>query len=277
VKPKSTALRPQSQKSQALNKEPALKKDGPKPFQKKQESEKENIVEPITASLKEPATVEPALVAAVEQPEAASKPVEETASPAQVEEVTPEVTIASAEPIEKSIEVPEPIVEETVAEISSDHLPIEDATEVQVEPIDSNEAKTSAEAEVNAPVEALIEPITEDAEEQAAETPTPTEETATEPVSIPTADDEVEVGEKQETSIPEPEVLETPESAAVQVETEKEDDEPVKEAIVTETLAEAAEENPTEAKSTEPAPDAQPATEIESNNVAIDIATLSLH
>ncbi|KAJ5184889.1 hypothetical protein N7491_007242 [Penicillium cf. griseofulvum] len=278
VKPKSTALRPQSQKSQALNKEPAPKKDGHKPPQKKQESEKENIVEPITASPKEPAAVDPAPVAAIEQPEAASKPVEETASPAQVEEVTPEVAIASAEPIEKSIEVPEPIVEETVAESSSDHIPIEDATEVQAEPIDSNETKTSSEAEVNAPVEALIEPITEDVEEeQAAETPTPTEETATEPMAIPTSGDEVEVGEKQETSIPEPELLETPESAAVQVEAEKEDDVPVKGPIVTETLAGATEENPTEAKSTEPAPDAQPATEIESNNVAIDIATLSLH
>ncbi|KAJ5385041.1 hypothetical protein N7517_002952 [Penicillium concentricum] len=278
AKPKSTALRPQTQKSQALNKEPVPQKDGHKPSQKKQESEKENIVEPITASPKEPATVEPAPVAAVEQTEAVSKPVEETASPAQVEESTPEIAIVSAEPTEKSIDVPAPVIEETVAEISSDPVTIEAAAEVPAEPINFNEAKASAEAEVDAPVEALIEPIAEDAEEEkAAETTTATEETAAEPVAIPTADDQVKVVEKQETLVSEPEVLESPESTEVHAEAEKEDDVPVKDAIVSEILAEAAEENPTEAKSTEPAPDAQPTNEVESNNVAIDIATLSLH
>ncbi|KAK4863490.1 hypothetical protein LT330_002268 [Penicillium expansum] len=243
VKPKSTALRPQSQKSQPLNKEHVPQKDGHKPSQMKQESEKENIVEPITASSKETATVEPAPVADVEQPEAATKPVEETASPAQNEEPTPEVAIASAEPTEKSIEVSEPIVEETVTESSSDPVPVEDATELSAEPVDSNKVQASAEAEVDAPAEALIEPIAEDAEEEkAAETTTAT--------------------------------LETPESTEVQVEVpEKEDDAPVKEVIVPETLAEVAEENPAEAKST----DAQPATEAESSNIAIDIASLALN
>ncbi|KAJ5834557.1 hypothetical protein N7447_000583 [Penicillium robsamsonii] len=277
AKPKTTALRPQSQKSQALNKEPAPQKDGAKPSQKKQESEKENIVEPIIASLKEPTTVEPAPVAAVGQPEAVSKPVEETASPAQVEESTPEAAIVSTEPTEKSIEVPEPVIEETVAEISSDPVPIEAAAEVPAEPIDSNEAKAPAEAEVDAPAETLIEPIAGDAEEGASKTTTATEEIAAEPVAIPTADDQVKVSEDQETSMSEPEVLETPESTEVHAEPEKEDDVPVNEAIVPETLAEVAEENPTEAKSAEPAPDAQPTTEDESSNVAIDIATLSLH
>ncbi|KAJ5959918.1 uncharacterized protein N7479_007068 [Penicillium vulpinum] len=278
VKPKSTtALRLQSQKSQALNKESAPQKDGHKPSQKEHESEKENIGEPITASPKEPATVEPAPVVAVEQPEAAAKPVEEAASPAQVEKPTPEVSIASTEPAEKSIEVPEPIVEEPVIESSSDPVPIKDATEVPAEPIDSTEAQDSAEAKVDAPVEAIIETIVEDVEEEkAAETTSATEETAAEPVAIPTADDEVKVDEKQEPSIPEPEVLETPESTEVHVDAEKEDNAPVKEAIAPETFAVASEENSTEAKSTEPAPDAQSAAEAESHNVAIDIVTLAL-
>lgn len=280
VKPKSTVLRPQGQKSQALNKEPAPQKDEHKPSQKKQESEKENIVEPITASPKEPATVESAPIAAVEQTEAASKPVEETASPAQVEEPTSEVAIASAESTEKSIEVPEPIVEETVTESSSDPIPIEDATEVSAEPIDSNEDQASAEAEVDAPVEALIEPIAEDVEEEkAAETITTAEEIAAETMAIPTAGDQVNVDEKQEISIPEPEVLETLKSTEVHVEAPEEDDDvPVKEVTIPETLKEAAEENPAEAKSTEePATDAQTATEAESRNVAIDIASLALN
>ncbi|CAG8898085.1 unnamed protein product [Penicillium egyptiacum] len=258
VKPKSAALRPQSQKSQALNKEPELQKDGHKPSQKKQESEKENIVEP--------ATVEPA-------------PLRETASPAQVEEPTPEVAIASAEATEKSIEVPEPIIEETVTESSSNPVAIQDATEVAAEPIDFNKAQASAEAEVDAPVEAFIEPIAEHAdEEKAVETTTTTEENVAEPVTIPTAGDQVKVGEKQETSAPEPEVRETPESTEVQVEAPEENDVPVKEVTIPENLAEAIEENPAEAKSTDgPAPDAQPATETESSNVIIDIASLALN
>ncbi|OQD66833.1 hypothetical protein PENPOL_c004G04275 [Penicillium polonicum] len=263
VKPKSTALRPQSQKSQSLNKEPAPQKDGHKPSQKKQESEKENVVGPTSA--------ESTPVAAVELPEAASKPVEET-SPAQVEESTPEVAIASAEPTEKAIEVSEPIIEETVAESSSNPIPVEDATEVLAEPTDPNEAQ----AKVDAPVDSLIEPIAEDAEEEKAAETTAAEETAAEPVVIATADDQVKIDEKQEISIPEPEVLETPQSAEAQdVASEKEDDLPVKEVIVSETLAE---EKLTEAKSIEePTPDAQPATEAESSNVAIDIASLALN
>ncbi|CAI7588603.1 unnamed protein product [Penicillium crustosum] len=253
AKPKSTALRPQSQKSQPLNKQPAPQKDGHKSSQKKQE-------------------VEPTPVAAVELPEAASKPAEETASPAQVEESTPEATIASTEPIEKATEVPEPIIEETVTESSSNPVPVEDATEVSAEPTDSNEAQ----AKVDAPVDSLIEPIAEDAEEEKAAETTVTEETATEPVAITTADDEVKVDEKQEISIPEPEVLETPQSTEAQdMAPENEDATPVKEVIVSETLAE---ENSTKAKSIEePTPDAQPATEAESSNVAIDIASLALN
>lgn len=263
VKPKSTALRPQSQKSQPLNKEPASQKDGHKPSQKKQESEKENVVEPTS--------VEPTPVAAVELPEVASKPVEETASPAQVEESTPEVAIASAELTEKAIEVPEPIIEETVTESSPNPVPVEDATEVPAEPTDSNEAQ----AKVDAPVDSLIEPIAEDAEEEKAAETTATEETAAEPVAITTPDDQVKVDEKQEISIPEPEVLETPQSTEAQdVASEKEGAVPVKEVIVSETL----EDHPTEAKSIEePTPDAQPATEAESSNVAIDIASLELY
>lgn len=262
AKPKSTALRPQSQKSQPLNKEPAPQKDGHKSSQKKQESEKENIVEPITASPKEPTSVEPTPVAAVELPETASKPVEES---------TPEVAIASAEPTEKAIEVPEPIIEETVAESSSDPVPVEDATEVPAEPTDSNEAQAKVDA-----VDSLIEPIAQAAEEEKAAETTATEETATEPVAIATADDQVKVDEKKEISIPEPEVLETPQSTEAQdVASEKEDAVPVKEVVVSETLAE---ENSTEAKSIEePTPDAQPATEAESSNVAIDIASLALN
>ncbi|CAI7586920.1 unnamed protein product [Penicillium glandicola] len=257
VKPKTAALRPQSQKSQPLHKETAPQKDGDKPSQKKQESEKENILGPIPTSPKEPATVELAPVTAVEQPEAASKPVEETASLAQVEEPAPEVAIASAELIEKSIEVPEPIVEETVAE-TSEPVVVEDAKDVP------------AEAEVDAPVEALIEPIAEDVEEEKTAETTTTEETAEEPVATPAADDQVEVSEKQEILVPESEV---------QVEVAgKEDDVPVKEVTVPETLAETAEENPTEAKSIdEPAPDAQLATEDEARNIAIDIANLALN
>ncbi|KAJ5276152.1 hypothetical protein N7524_002305 [Penicillium chrysogenum] len=286
VKPNGTALRPQSQKSQAQNKEPAPQKDELKPSQKKQESEKENIVKPITAIAKESTTVEPAPVAAVEQPETASKPVE-TASPAQVEEPTPEVAVASPEPTEKLIEVPEPIIEETVTESSSDPVPVEDATEVRAEPIDSNDAQASAKAEVDAPVEAPVEPIVGDAEEKAAEekaaeekaaeTTTATEEITAEPVAIPTADDQVKVDEKQEVSVPEPEVLETPKSET-KAEVPEKDDVPVKEATTPETLAEAAEEKPAEDKSTDgPVPDAQPATEAESTNVAIDIASLALN
>ncbi|KAI3298746.1 hypothetical protein DTO002I6_2760 [Penicillium roqueforti] len=200
VKPKTTALRSQSQKSQALNKETAPPKDGQKPSQKKQEIEKENIVEPETVNL--------AAIAAVE-----------TASPAQVEE--------------------------TVTE-SSSPIPVENATEVP--------------AEVDAPVEAHIEPIAEDAEEdKAAETTTTTEEIAAEPVAIPTAEDQVKIGEKQESMISEPELqIEAP---------EKEDDAPVKEFTVPEALTEVA-----ELKSTD-----EPATEAESSNVAIDIANLALN
>lgn len=262
AKPKSTALRPQSQKSQPLNKQPAPQKDGHKSSQKTQEGEKENVAEPTS--------VEPTPVAAVELPEAASKPVEDSASPAQVES-TPEVAIASVEPTEKVIEVPGPIIEETVTESSSNPVLVEDATEVPAEPTDSNEAQ----AKVDAPVDSLIEPIAEDAEEEKAAETTATEETAAEPVAITTADDQVKVDEKEEILIPEPEVLETPQSTEAQdVASEKEDAVPVKEVIVSETLA----ENPTEAKSIEePTPDAQAATEAESSNVAIDIASLALN
>lgn len=264
VKPKSTAPRPQSHKSQPLNKEPVRQKDGHEPSQKKQESEKENVVEPTSVELTP--------VATVEQPEAVSKPVEETASPAQVEESTPEVAIASAEPAEKAIEVPEPIIEETVTESSSNPVPVEDATEVPAEPTDSNKAQ----AKVDAPVDSLVEPIAEDAKEEKAAETTAAEETAAEPVAITTAGDQVKVDEKQEVSIPEPEVLQTPQSTEAQdVASEKEDAVPVKEVIVSEPFSE---ENPTEAKSIEePAPDAQPATEAESSNVAIDIASLVLN
>ncbi|CAI7677978.1 unnamed protein product [Penicillium discolor] len=262
AKPKSTALRPQSQKSQPLNKQPAPQKDGHKSSQKTQEGEKENVAEPTSE--------EPTPVAAVELPEAASKPVEDSASPAQVES-TPEVAIASVEPTEKAIEVPGPIIEETVTESSSNPVPVEDATEVPAEPTDSNEAQ----AKVDAPVDSLIEPIAEDDEEEKAAETTATEETAAEPVAITTADDQVKVDEKEEILIPEPEVLETPQSTEAQdVASEKEDAVPVKEVIVSETLA----ENPTEAKSIEePTPDAQAATEAESSNVAIDIASLALN
>ncbi|CAG8258586.1 unnamed protein product [Penicillium nalgiovense] len=276
VKPKSTALRPQSQKSQALNKEPAPQKDGLKPSQKEQESEKENILKPITASAKEPTTVEPAPVAAVEQPETASKPVE-TASPAQAEEPTPEVAVASPEPTKKSIEESEPIIEETVTESSSDPVPAGDATEVPAQPINSDEGQASTKAEVDAPVEAPVEPIAEDAEEKAAETTTATEETAAEPEAIPKTDDQVKVVEKQEVSMPEPTVLETP-GSETKAEVPEKDDVPVKEASTPETSTEATEEKSAEDKPTDgPAPDAQPATEAESSNVAIDIASLALN
>ncbi|EKV07890.1 hypothetical protein PDIG_61230 [Penicillium digitatum PHI26] len=202
VKSKGTALRPQSQKSQPLSNEPAPQKDGHRPSQKKEESVKEKMVEHITASSMEAVTVE--------HPEAAATPVEEPGL---------EIANASAKPTERSVEVPEPIAEETVAESYSDSVPVENSTEVSAESIDFKEVQASAEAVVDAHVKSLIEPIAEDAEEEkAAETSTATEETVPEPAANPAADDQVEVGETQKTLVPESEVL------------EKEDDGPATEA-----------------------------------------------
>ncbi|KAJ5467444.1 hypothetical protein N7475_005196 [Penicillium sp. IBT 31633x] len=202
VKPKGTPLRPQTHKSQAPHKEPALQKDGPKPLLKKQEDEKENTIEPSSASPKDLATVIPTSVAAVEQPEAASKPAEVTNVTAQVEEPVLETTLAPVESSEKSVEVPEPIVEETVSEISPAPVSVEGATEVSAEPTDSNEFQTSTKAEVAAFVEVPIQPNSEDAEEEkTAETTTPTEETAAEPVAtlspIISNEAEAEVAEEE--------------------------------------------------------------------------------
>jgi hypothetical protein len=294
VKPKSNALRPQSQKSQALHKEPAPQKDGPKASEKKQESEKENIVEveDTPASPEEPATVKPTPVVAVEQPEAASKPVEEAIVPAQVEELASEVVMASIEPKEKSIEVPEPIVEETVAECSPEPLSVQDSTEAPMptEPIDLNETSASikaeadapAEASVEAPAEPIAEPVAEPVEEEkAAETPIATEDTAAESVTTldQTTGNEVEIAEEQSISAPEPEVLESLEETKTQAEAAEDgDDVPVNEVVVPEILAEIVEDKPSVVESTElTATDAHSATEAESSNVAIDIANLALH
>ncbi|KAJ5774209.1 hypothetical protein N7457_009105 [Penicillium paradoxum] len=271
LKPKSSTLRLQSQKSQTLHKEPA------KPSQKKQESEKENAVKPIQSSPKEPAAVKSTPVVAEEQPKAAAEPVEVITAPAEVEEVVPETTIVSAESTEKSAEVPELIVEEAVAESSPEPVSVEDATEVPAQPIESNETQVSVNAEADAPVESSIEPIAEDVEEEkAAEAATATEETAAEPVatSVPMTANEAEVVEKQDAPAAEPEVSETSEPTEVQADAPEQDDAaPVEEAVVSEPLADAAEEKPTE----EVAPAVQPASEAESSNVAIDIANLALN
>ena len=284
VKPKSTALRPHSEKSQALNKEPVSQKDGPKPVQEEQESEKENIVEPTPSSPKETAPVKPAQAAAVEQPEAVAEPVEESAAPSQIEESTPEVVTDSNE---KSVETPEPIIEDTSAETSVNSIPVDKAAEVL--------------AETETPAEAHIEDIPEDAEEEkAAETaatsepaessPAQPKETVEEPVLAleSTTGDEVKSSEKKEIFTPELDVVQTSESTDVPVEVSRKNDtisakdeitpapsaEPNMENT---TEVELTEETPAEVKSEEPIPAVQPATEAESSNVALDITNLALN
>ncbi|KAJ5130222.1 uncharacterized protein N7515_006261 [Penicillium bovifimosum] len=284
VKPKSNTLRPQNQKFQALRKEHAPQKDGPKAPEKRQESEKENIVEVegTPASPEEPATVKSNPIGAVEQPEAPSKPVEEVIAPAQVEEPASEVAVDSIEPEEKSIEVPPPIVEETVAEISPEPVSVEDATETSLtEQSDVNETPVSVKADADSSVEASAEPVAEPVEEEkAAESTTTTEDAAAEPVatSNQTAVDEVDIAVKDDISAPEPQVLENPEGTEAQPEAaEKDDDVPLKEVVVPD-MTEIAEEKPSVVKSTEPAAtDANSSAEAESSNVAIDIANLALN
>lgn len=257
VKPKSSTLRPQTQKAQASQKDSASQKDASKPSQKEQESEKEKIVESTPPSPKESATVKPTPVIALEQPEVAPEPVEVTTAPAQAEEAAPVASVASAETTKESVEVPEPIIEETVAESSANLAPVEEVAEVPAQATDSTETQDSISTEVTAPVEAAIEPSAEAAnDEETAETTIATEETVAQPVATP-ADNELEVAKKQDTPPPKPEV---------QADAPEQND-------VVPAVAEAAQEKSSE----EIAPAAQPATEAESSNVALDIANLALN
>ncbi|KAJ5550761.1 hypothetical protein N7461_005459 [Penicillium sp. DV-2018c] len=286
AKPKSNTLRPQSQKSQPVRKEPASQKEGPRASEKRQESEKENIVEVegTPAGLEEPAAEKSSPVVAVAQPEPASEPVEEAIAPAPVEEPASESAVASIEPKEKSIEVPEPIVEETVAEKSPEPVPVEDVTEASMhtEQIVANEPPVESKAGADAPAEASAEPVAEPIEEEkTAEITTAIEDAAAEPVSTlnQTTVNEVDISEKDDISTPEPQVVDNPEGTETQTEAaENDDDVPLKEAVVPGDKAETAEEKPSVVESTRPtATVADSPTEAESSNVAIDIANLALN
>ncbi|KAJ5294345.1 hypothetical protein PENANT_c006G04112 [Penicillium antarcticum] len=272
-KPKATTLRPQSEKSQAANK--ATVRDHPIP-QKKQESEKENIVEPTPASPKKPVTVEKAQLAVVEQPEAIAKPVEEVVVSVQTEKPA-EKAASTIEPTEKSAEVSEPAVE-ALAEPIDSGVKVETNTEVEapvrVQPV--AEAEIPVKAEVEAPVE-TIEPIPEAVEEeQTVETTTTPEVADATPAQVDETIEEPKASAPigveatgQMTVFPGPELDQEPESK-VEV-PEKDETVSAKDTIVPETSdpeAKSADVKRTETK---------PATEAESSNVALDITTLALN
>ncbi|OGE58105.1 hypothetical protein PENARI_c001G05407 [Penicillium arizonense] len=277
-KHKTTTLRPQSERSQAANKAPV--REHPLP-QKKQESEKENLVEPTPVSSKEPVTVEKTEAAAVEQPEAIAKPVEEVAAPIQA--AKPIEATSTFEPVDKSAEVSKPVVEAPSEPIEPEgkvETEAEVEASIEVQPVAEAEAPT--EAEVEAPVEA-IESIPEVVEEeQAVETtatpevadasPAQAGETVEEPKASGPTPAEVE-GAEQKTVIPEPGLnqwLAAPSGPKFEA-PEKEETVPAKYTTIPETSAEpekSAEVKPTEVK---------PATEAESSNVALDITTLALN
>ncbi|CAG8923527.1 unnamed protein product [Penicillium salamii] len=275
AKPKST-LRPHGEKSQALNKGLVPQKNGPKPPQKKQESEKENIAETTNASPKEPVLAKPAQVVVTEQPEATAKSTEEKATPVQVEESVPEAAVESNE---KPTELAEPIVEETPVEAPT---PAEEPLEVPV--------KTEAV------VESIPEVVEENsgdkaATEEAAEpSPAQPKEAVEEPVanSELTSNDDSKVSEKQEAIATEPESTEVSKSVEppVEVSEKKEEtpepaplEEPTQESTTETETAEVkpAKEVSADVQSKEPAPAVQHSSEAESSNVALDITNLALH
>ncbi|KAJ5748627.1 uncharacterized protein N7511_010323 [Penicillium nucicola] len=269
-KPKTTTLRPQSEKSQAANKVPA--RDHPVP-QKKQESEKENIVEPIEASHKEPLAVEKTQATAAEQLEAVSEPVEEIAVSVQAEQLN-EKAISTAEPVEKSAEVCEPLVEASID-------PVEPETKVEAEVEEVLAAVDEAEAPIKAEVEVPVETITSipEAIETTTSpvvvdaTPVQANETIEEPEASVPAPVEAEVSE-QTTVVHEPE-LDQKFEAKVEV-SEENEAVPVKDVTVPE--ASEPEEKVAEEKSADIKPtEATPATEAESSNIALDITTLALN
>jgi hypothetical protein len=276
-KPKTT-LRPQSEKSQAANKAPVRDHQPP---QKKQESEKENIVEPTPTSPKEPVTVEKTYVAAVEQPQAVAKPAEEVSAPIQTGKLIEEAT-STIEPLKKSAEVSESVIEAPLEPIKSEG---KDETEAEVEVPVELQPVAEAEAAIQAEVEAsagTIEPIPETGEEEksvetsatpgvADTTPAQADETVDEPKTSAPA--EVEVAEQQNVAS-EPE-FEAPSDSKVEV-SEKDETIPAKDITIPETSAEP-EEQVAEKTAEEKPTEVRPATEAESSNVALDITTLALN
>jgi hypothetical protein len=278
VKPKSTTLRPHSEKSQALNKNPVPQKEGSKPPQKEQENEKENIAEPTPVSPKEAVPMKPAQAAVAKPVEAIAEHVEEPAASTNVEVPTAE---AAAESNEKRVEVSEPFTEEAPAKDSADSVPSEETPEVL--------------AKTDFPAEAHIESIPEEAEEEKAaktaatdepEHPSPAQpkETAEEPVMTldSASDNEAEISEKQEIVVPELDVAQTLESKDVPVEVFEKKDETIHEPLAAHNKKNTTEdgifeEKSIEAKSEEPIPAVRPATEAESSNVALDITNLALN
>ncbi|KAJ5327440.1 hypothetical protein MYU51_018081 [Penicillium brevicompactum] len=266
TKPNSTTLRP------ALNKGSVAQKNTSKPPQKKQESEKENEVQPIPISPKESAPVKPAQATVEEQPEAVAKPIEETASLVQVDEAAVEPTPAPAsESNEKSVEIPEPIIEEAPVETST---PAVEASEIPVK------------------TEPAVQPIPEAAEEKVEQVAvsndvTESEAPAEEPVKSSESAENVhsETLEEQETIAAEPELAQSSKSADLPAEVSEKTEatsepaqqptEKTTEAVIAE--AKPTEEAPAEVESKESAPAVQPSPEAESSNVALDITNLALN
>lgn len=266
TKPNSTTLRP------ALNKGSVAQKNAFKPPQKKQESEKENEVQPMPISPKEVTPVKPAQATVEEQPNAVAKPIEETASLVQVDEAAVEPTPAPAsESNENSVEIPEPIIEEAPVETST---PAVEASEILVK------------------TEPTVQPIPEAAEEKVEQVAvinevTESEAPAEEPVksSEPTENAHPENLEEQETVAAEPELAQSFKSADLPVEISEKTEaipepaqqptEKTTEAVIAE--AKPTEEAPAEVESKESAPAVQPSPEAESSNIALDITNLALN
>ncbi|CAG8123122.1 unnamed protein product [Penicillium olsonii] len=259
AKPKST-LRPHGEKSQALNKGSVPQKNSTKPPQKKQESEKENIVEPTPVSPKESVPAKPAQVVVAEQPDASAAPAEETAAPVKAEEFLTEVP---AESNEKSTE--QPPVEA--------HASAEEAPEVP--------AKTEATVES---IPEVIEEKTEDktvTDEGVVPNPAQPKEIVEPATSLEsTSNEDSKVGEEQQAAKAEPEPTQISESVEppVEVAEKKEEipelsEEPTKETIPEAEPAEVdSAEIAADTQSKEPAPAVQPSPEAKSSNVALDIA-----
>ncbi|CAI7664383.1 unnamed protein product [Penicillium bialowiezense] len=272
AKPKSTTLKPHSEKS-ALNKGSAAQKNAPKPHQKKQESEKENDAQPTPISPKEPAPVKPAQAIVEEQPKAAAELVEEKASEAQVDNSSAKSSPApfAVESTEKSADIPEPIIDETLVETSS---PAVEASETPVK------------------TESTVQSIPEAAEEKVEEEPIINEETeskqpAEEPVTSSELTENVhpEASEKQETVAAELELAQSSESTDLLGDISEKNEaasEPTDQPTEAATEAKTAEIKPTEeaspeVESKEAAPAVQPSPEAESSNIALDITNLALN
>lgn len=294
TKPKAAALRPQSEKSQPLNKHSALQKDEAKTIQAQQEGEKENVEKPPAVIPEEPMAEESVDVAAEAKTETprASLPTDTTEKPQESAKWEPAV-----EPASKPVTEPvEPTAKEASAENGAETT--ESATETATETVAEAPSKAD-EKDVEIPATATDEigegDITADAkgEEKAlpeAEKTAPREEAiprapasqpkeeSAEAAVPPAVEDATSVTDEKDTPQPEPGTSEASETASAP--------EPVVETAMETEIPESAADahNDMSESNDTPAPEAsKPADETsaaspekKSDTVDVDFASLAL-